>query len=480
MRTDRPYTYLATTRGLCRACRAIVPSRILEQSGQVWQERLCPRCGSARALIAEDLAWYSQRSRLTVWPRTPTSPCGPVERGCPYDCGLCSFHVSACNLPIVSITSACNLECPICFTYNRSDKCYFMTREELRHILDGVIARGGPVDLINITGGEPTLHPDLFDLITECQRPEIGRVTVNTNGLRLAEDRRLCEELARHRVYVVLSFNTFSGDTSRQIHGTDVVGTKLLALRNLQDHGVGTTLLYVMIRGVNEEEIGDAIRLSREYSVIRSVTVQTMTFTGRGGKDFQPREHIPLDGAARSIEKATSGAMKREHFVPLPSAHPLCYSVALYLRSKDGDHSFTELLRPEELRQLLSGGYLPQPDGPVQELLKGALDRLWAEGRNEALLKTVRELVGELYPPGRALSRFERQRLAEGHILTVYLHSHMDEDTFDIARLVACPDQVLDSEGRLIPACAYNLFYRMKDERFWTDHQPNRCSVRRP
>jgi uncharacterized radical SAM superfamily Fe-S cluster-containing enzyme len=45
----------------------------------------------------------------------------------------------------------------------------------------------------------------------------------------------------------------------------------------------------------------------------------------------------------------------------------------------------------------------------------------------------------------------------------------MDEDTLDLARLVVCPDQVPDAEGRLVPACAYNLFYRMQDERFWQE-----------
>jgi uncharacterized radical SAM superfamily Fe-S cluster-containing enzyme len=469
MRTERPYTYLATTRGLCRECRAIVPARLLEQAGQVWQERLCPACGSSRALIADDFSWYVQRSRQTVAPRPSHRPGRPVEKGCPYDCGPCRFHVSACHLPILSITNACNLECPICFTYNRPDPLYFMTREELRELLDTTLARTGPVDLINLTGGEPTLHPHLCDLLAECQRPEIGRITVNTNGLRLAEDRGLGEALARHGVYVILSFNTFDGDRSRQIHGADLVGAKLAALKNLQDCGVGTTLLNVMIRGVNEDEIGDVIRLSREYSVVRSVTVQTMTFTGRGGKDFRPRQHLPLDAAARSLEKATSGMMKPEHFVPLPSAHPLCYSIACYLRAHDEYYSFTELLPPEQFRELLAGGYLPHPDGAAQEFLKEALDRLWAEGRNQGLLHTIRQLITELYPSGRKLTRFERQRLAEGHILTVYLHSHMDEDTLDLARLVACPDQVPDAEGRLIPACAYNLFYRMKDERFWIE-----------
>ena len=81
----------------------------------------------------------------------------------------------------------------------------------------------------------------------------------------------------------------------------------------------------------------------------------------------------------------------------------------------------------------------------------------------------MKDLLGQLYPSGWNLTRFERQKIAEDAILTIYLHAHMDEDTLDLARLVACPDMVPDSSGRMIPACAYNLFYRQKDPRFWLD-----------
>ena len=74
-----------------------------------------------------------------------------------------------------------------------------------------------------------------------------------------------------------------------------------------------------------------------------------------------------------------------------------------------------------------------------------------------------------MFPSGGALTRFERQRLAEQDVLSVYLHAHMDEDTLDLGRLIVCPDQVPDSEGRMVPACAYNLFYRMADERFYSE-----------
>lgn len=467
MRPSRPYTYLGTVQGMCRQCRALVPARVFEEGGAVYQERLCPTCGSARARIADDVEWYLERAATTVRCKPSLQPGTAVSQGCPRDCGPCAAHANACHLPVFSVTNACNMDCPICFTYNRADQKYFMSRQDLRSLLDRLIARVGPLDLINITGGEPTLHPDIAGLLQECKRPEIGRITMNSNGLRLAADENLCRALANLGVYVVLSFDTFRTERAQKIHGGDVLARKQKALENLQRFGIGTTLLNVMIRGLNDDEIGEVIQLARAHSVVRSVTVQTMTFTGNGGKNFQPRETMPLDGAARAIEHAMGGAMRATDFFAHSGAHPLCYSVAYYLKDGERYRSLTEFISIGELREMLNGGYLLQPGENGQTLFRGAIDKLWAEGDPTHLLPAVRSLVDHMYPPGRSLSQAERQAVAEQNLLAIYLHAHMDEDTLDLGRLAVCPDQVPDPEGRLIPACAYNLFYREKDPRFW-------------
>ena len=181
---------------------------------------------------------------------------------------------------------------------------------------------------------------------------------------------------------------------------------------------------------------------------------------------------MPLDAAARAIESATAGTMRPAHFFPHAGAHPLCYSVAYYLKDGGYYHSLTDIFTVAELREMLGHGYLLQPDANSQSLFQQAIDRLWANGDDACLLPVVRRLMDRMYPSGVNLTQPQRQALAEDSLLTVYLHSHMDEDTLDLARLVACPDQVPDPDGRLIPACAYNLFYRQKDPRFWLD--PNK------
>ena len=234
---ERDYTYFTTVRGMCRQCRQVVPARVFFRQGQVWQQSLCPTCEKAPALIAADKDWYLSSVLKQMPDRSPLKGSHPPTRGCPHDCGPCAFHASPCQLPVLSITNACELRCPICFTYNRADRLYHMPLDEMRRTVDWIIESSGSVDLINITGGEPTLHPQILDILDCCRRPEIGRVTMNSNGLRLAEDKTLCRELADRNVYVILSLNTLDAAVSRQLHGRDVVAAKLRAMDNLTAAG---------------------------------------------------------------------------------------------------------------------------------------------------------------------------------------------------------------------------------------------------
>ncbi len=467
---DRPYTYLKTVQGVCRECKKIVNARIIEEDGRIYQERMCPEHGKARALIAENSAWYLDVMKRPIEPREPKKRSTKVSRGCPHDCGMCTFHATGCNLPVFSITNACNLNCPICFTYNRPDKIWHMPLEEVDKVLDYVIECAGTLDLINITGGEPTMHPQIIELLEKAtSRPEIGRVTMNSNGLILAKNEELCKELARLGVYVILSMDTFDAERSVKIHGRDIVDIKKKAIENLGKYDIGTTLLNVMIRDVNEDEIGQVLELAATQSHIRSVTIQTMTYTGFGGKDFPRTEHMTIDGAIRAIETASDGEYVASDFHPMPAAHPLCYSISYFFRCEGKLYPFKRLFSEEEIRRIIGPNYLIRPGDEFHDILKDALNRLWAEGGDPAILDVLKKLTKETYPADGALSPFERQRVAERHVVTCYIHAHMDEDNFDLSRVSTCPDLVPDVKGTLTPACAYNVFYRMKDSRFWVD-----------
>jgi uncharacterized radical SAM superfamily Fe-S cluster-containing enzyme len=467
MLQERDYSYYGTTTGMCRTCRKLIPSRIIIRNNSVYQEGLCSACGTSSAKIATDAGWYLKAVQNMAPSRRPKTFSRPVKKGCPFDCGLCAWHESACNLPVFSVTNACDLDCPICFTYNRPDKLYFMPPDEMRRMIKWLLDSEGQIDLINITGGEPTLHPRLLELLRICRDSRIGRITMNSNGLRLAKDEKLCAALKELGVYVVLSFNTFSPAVSKRMHGRDIVKNKLKALDNLRRYDIPVTIMNVMIPGVNHQEINEIIGLMGKYSNILSLTVQNMTYTGKGGSKFLPRAHLPVDAAAGIIELHTKGVIKKSDFVSLPSAHPLCYQVCYLLKAGDKYTPFRRFLSEEEMARLLGRHYFIHPEKDTEEIIRSAIDKLWAQGGQAKILKDLKNLVKQLYPTGSQPNVFSRQRRAESIIKTIYIHAHMDEDNFDLSRLIKCPDLVPDANRTFVPACAYNLFYRMKDKRFW-------------
>lgn len=452
---------------MCRECGKLVQVRYISLKNRVYLERYCNEHGTSRALVAEDLGWYLH-SLKTVTSSHPPLQTVAKRADCPNSCGPCSFHAQRCNLPVFSITNCCDLSCPICFTYNRNDKKYFLSPKDFDKQIDFIIESTTGVDLINITGGEPTLHPQLFDLLQRAKRPEIGRITVNTNGLQIARHPDIAKQFSDLGAYVILSLDTLDSQKSIAVHGKDIVKQKLKALKHLEKYNVQTTLLMVLIGGVNEDELESIVNVSLQKDFIRSLTIQTMTYTGEGGSLFQPRKHIPVDGVENMIEQATRGRISRDNFIPLPTAHPLCYGVCYLLTGPSGEIlPLTEVFGQPTLSSHLSDGYLLKPSQKLQTDLKQAINRLWSEGGNESKLKLLKDLLKKTYPPNKKYSVSERQRIGETMIKTIYIHAHMDEDTYEIGRAIRCPDQVPVDNKKMIGACNYNLFYRMNDERFW-------------
>ena len=171
-----------------------------------------------------------------------------------------------------------------------------------------------------------------------------------------------------------------------------------------------------------------------------------------------------MDAAARLLCEHSRGLLESADFLPRPAAHPLCYAVAYLL--KDGDRllPMSRFVPREKLQAMLRDSYLLRLHR--EDELREIIDDVYARNQAEAL-RAFRGLFARLFPPQGGIDAFARQRLAEESVRTIYLHAHMDEDTFDCSRAMLCPDLVPAEPGRLIPACTYNLFYRRLDDRFY-------------
>jgi uncharacterized radical SAM superfamily Fe-S cluster-containing enzyme len=468
--TTSDFTELDTTTSLCGVCKRALPAVIGRVGGAVVMRKRCPTHGPAEVPVAADADWYA-RTMGEAPALSPPDPAtaAPVRQGCPFDCGPCAAHEQTVALPIVPITSACNLDCPICYTHNKNEGAWHMSAVELETLLRHLRAAAPERRIINLTGGEPTMHPDFARLVALCVQEGIHRVTVSTHGLRFLADEALVVELARLGVRVVLSFDALDSAGNRALLGGDFLAGKQRVLALLDKHGVATTLLPVIARGHNDHDLGRLVALALDTACVRSLELHTLTFTGQGGRTFDRAARMTPDEVLRALEHQTGQRLRADDFVPSPAAHPLCYQVTYLLRVvEDRWVPFPRFMRPADLRAMLGRGLYLEPSPELEATLANIIDALWtgeiACDDGEAVLAALRDLSDVVFAPGR--SPAERLLEAERRTKAIYLHAHMDEETFDVARVRQCPVGVREPDGRNIPSCSYNVLYRARDGRF--------------
>lgn len=458
---------LRQTSSLCPRCLRVVDAELHRDEDRVVMRKSCAEHGAFETLISSDYAWYA--ATLDVVPQlTPPTDRNAVEQGCPYDCGACEQHQQRVELPIVPITSACNLTCPICYTHNKNDDAYHMSDDEMAAILGQIrrIAGGDGERIINITGGEPTAHPDFLNILRQCKDAGIRRITLSTHGMGLSDE--VLAELAELRVRVLLSFDSFDDATNEAMLGGKFTSAKLRTMQRLEEHGIDTTLLPVLARGQNDHELGDIVRYALERDHVRSVEFHTMTFTGQFGGSFKADRYTTID-VLRDLEDQTDGLLRVEDFTSSPSAHPLCYQVTYVTRLLDGTWMpMPRFMKPGTMRDLLGGALYLEPTPQVEQIMQDVTMQLWAGDidceRADDVLAALRNYIERVFADG--LGDEERMRRSEGFAKAIYIHAHMDEHDFDTDRIKQCCVGIVGPDGQNIPSCAYNVLYRNRDPRF--------------
>jgi len=460
---------LHETTTLCRVCKNALPARVVAtEAGEVWMQKACPTHGEQEVRLSTSADWYERTRALIPRAAPPPHSKKPVQHGCPFDCGPCPSHAQRVRMPVVTITSACDLDCPMCYVHNKNDGAYFMSQAEFRGVLDHLLeSSGGDVDLINLTGGEPTLHPELPALVAMCKAAGIHRVSVCSHGLGLLRNDALLDRLAELGTRIALSFDTFDGATDKKLNGTKSVAQKLEVLRRFDRVGLDTTLIPVVTRGYNDHEIGRILALGLQLACVRHIEVHTMTYTGQGGVHFDRSGRISMIEVLERIAETTAGLLAPDDFVPSPCAHPLCYQIAYLLVDPAGGKPipFTRFLDRDTLYACLGDHLYLEPGPRLERAMQDAIDRLWADGKDERTLRLLDALLRQLFPR-KPLSPAEALRISERAVKAIYVHSHMDEETFDVERAYQCCDSNVYPDGVTVPVCNYNVLYREKEARF--------------
>jgi 7,8-dihydro-6-hydroxymethylpterin dimethyltransferase len=471
---------LFTTRGVCPVCRRLLAASVLRLGPEIRLERDCPAHGRAVSLLSSDADFYLKSLR-TIKPGTePLAFSTEVREGCPADCGLCPSHEQHTCMPIIEITEKCDLDCPVCLVdagRGRRDG-RDLGLAEVGHILDTLVRAEGTLELINLSGGEPTLHPEIRDIVGLCGRPEIVRTSISTNGLRLAEDDALLDFLVDHNVLVSLQFDGFSGDVLRRLRGADILPAKEKLLEKMEKRQAPLSLVVTVAKGVNEGEIGRILDYFFGHDHVVSLMFQPLSRTGRReGPPFDPLDRLTVPDVIRIVAEASGGRLERSDFTPLPCSHPACFALTYLLRLEDGRLvPLPRLVSVETCLDIIRNRSLPGLDSGSFARIKDGVYEIWSSSGaapdSKKVLSAIRAMMREIADAGPEFSARAALAVGERRVKSIFIHHFMDEDNFDLARSVRCCSHYPLPDGRLMPACTYNVLHRPRPDGSRTSAPP--------
>jgi uncharacterized radical SAM superfamily Fe-S cluster-containing enzyme len=469
--THEPESVLSATRGLCARCGELCDAQIAERDGGIWLVKWCPAHGRSEALVCSDAGWY-RRSLAYLKPATePLARSVAPFSGCPSSCGLCAHHEQHTCVPILELTDRCDLDCPICLVGKRDDR--HLATGEVRAILERLVTLEGRINMLTLSGGEPTTHPDLLAIVDAARRPEIGLVSLSTNGVRLAHDDALLRALCERDVIISLQLDGFAPDTHQALRGRAELGAmKRRVVERVLAQGGRLSLTMTLAPGVNEHELGELLTLLFTEERVVSLMIQPLARSARARSRGYPDDRRPLTApdVVRLLAEASNGVLAPSDFTPLPCSHPSCFTLTYLLRTeREGLVPLLRILPPEIYLDSIQNQALfdTRPDSLAR--IRDALYDLWSSSglvpQRDAVLGSVKQLLVELNALGRQASPQGLVELGVRHVKSIFIHQFMDRDTFDLSRAVKCCNHYPQPDGRLLPACIRNNLgcYRGRD-----------------
>ncbi len=447
-REHRPYLFYGQTQSLCAECMLVVPAKILFEDGNVYFRKHCKRHGFQKVLISTDIEYYKRCKEYIKPGDMPHVFQTEIRHGCPYDCGLCPDHEQHTCLGIVEIIDECNMKCPVCYAMSGPGKGHAKTMEEIDAMLETLVRSEAEPDIVQISGGEPTIHPQILDVIRLAKSKPIRHVMINTNGMRIANDPEFVEELAKLKkgFEVYLQFDSLRAEALKNIRGGDFREMRRKALENLEKHNISTTLVCVMKKGVNDDEVDDIIEYAMQWKCVRGISIQPVQDVGRN-EEFKSGERLTLSEVRRRIVDGRT-AFGEHDMVPLP-CHPEHISIGYAIKAEGKLTPVTSMISREDF-------------------LKGAENSVAFE-RNTQLKKeffktfslaTLGEnAAGALHTMLCCLPKIRAPDLTYDNVFRITIIQFMDRHDFCIAAIKRSCVHFVDG-GKIYPFETYNMFYR--------------------
>ena len=448
----RPYLYYDHAVSVCSTCLRRVEASILIKDQRVFMDKWCPQHGRERVLLADDADYYRMaREQFIKPPELPERFNTERRWGCPYDCGLCPEHMQHSCLTLIEVTDHCNLRCPICYADSGPHRPGYRSMAQIEAMLDAVVANEGEPDVVQISGGEPTLHPQFFDILDAARRRPIRHLMVNTNGIAIAKTPGFAERLAEYMpaFELYLQFDSLRDEVHQELRGARLRDIRLAALEKLNALDISTTLVVTVKRGLNDGELGEIIEFALKQPCVRGVTFQPIQHAGRA-EQFDPAIHrLTLTEVRRRILEQ-SPRFQTGDLIPVP-CNPDCLAMAYALKVGDTVMPLTGLIPRDTLVNAGRNTIVVERDDQLREQVFKLFATNQSPGDQACSLADLLCCLPQVSAPAD---------LGYKNVFRVLIMAFIDAHGFDLRAVKKSCVHIATTDGTIIPFDTYNLFYR--------------------
>lgn len=449
---NNDYMYFQATKSLCDVCLKQIDAKIVIENDSVFVRKHCDIHGDQKHILEED-AQYHLKKVLYDKPSTKHTCETKVSNGCPYDCGLCQNHEQHTCIGLIEVTTRCNLSCPLCYASCDNNSGDDLDLETIEKMLDFFIeSEGGKAEILQISGGEPTLHEDIIKILEMCKSKNIGHVMLNTNGIRLANDEEFVKALAGFKggFEIYLQFDSLADAVYEKTRNTRLYEIKEKAIQNLNKYNIPTTLVCTVIKGVNDNELSDIINYGLNTSCIRGVNFQPVARFG--GYENAGEDSLTVSGIVNIIEKGSGKLLQKTDFIPLPCNVERVAVTYLY-KSKKG---FIPITRNKNIDK-----YVPYISNTFLFTVEDTLAQ--GEAPRFGFCKCLDFLndFNSVVPKNFLLwDKDERVKYLNENTFRITISSFVDRYNFDLKSMQKECVHVITKNLKRIPFSAYNIIYR--------------------
>lgn len=446
----RKYTYYDFTLSLCPECLKRIDAKIVFEENNVFMLKRCPEHGNSKVLIADDAEYYKNIRNYNKPSEMPHTFNTKTHYGCPYDCGLCPDHEQHSCLTIVEVTDRCNLTCPTCYAGSSPTYGRHRTLDEIKKMMDAVVRNEKEPDVVQISGGEPTIHPQFFEILDYAKTLPIKHLMLNTNGIRIAKEKDFVEKLKTYApdFEIYLQFDSFEDSVLQTLRGADLSKIRQQALANLNEVNLSTTLVVTLQKGLNDGEMGKIIDFALKQKCVRGVTLQPTQIAGRL-EDFNTEtDRITLTEVRRKILEQTD-VFNAEDLLPVP-CNPDALVMGYALKLGNEVFPLTRYINPQDLLDNSKNTIVYEQD----EMLKGKMIELFSTGNSvECAQENLKSILC-------CLPNIDAPELGYDNLFRVIIMQFIDAYNFDVRSIKKSCVHIVDKDYKIIPFETMNLFYR--------------------